>query len=38
MAFLKSLDKQGWVAFEINSCGMDCGLVCSTSWMVLDLS
>ena len=38
VAFLKSVDKPGWVAFEITSCGMACGPVCNTTWTVLDLS
>ena len=36
--FLKGLDKPGWVAFEITSCGIACGPVSSTTWTVLDLS
>jgi hypothetical protein len=38
VAFLKSVDQPAWVAFEITSCGMACGPVCSTTWTVLDLS
>jgi hypothetical protein len=37
VAFLKSVDQPGWVAFEITSCGMACGPVSSTTWTVLDL-
>ena len=37
VAFLKSVDQPGWVAFEITSCGMACGPVCNTTWTVLDL-
>jgi hypothetical protein len=37
VAFLKSVDKPGWVAFEITSCGVACGPVSSTTWTVLDL-
>ena len=36
-AFLRSVDKPGWVAFEITNCGMACGPVSSTTWTVLDL-
>lgn len=38
VAFLRSVDKPGWVAFEITTCGMACGPVWSTTWTVLDLS
>jgi len=38
VGFLKSLDKPGWVAFEITSYGFACGPVSSTTWTVLDLS
>jgi hypothetical protein len=37
-AFLKGLDLPGWVAFEVNSFGMACGPVWTTSWTVLDLT
>ena len=37
-AFLESVDQPGWVAFELNSCGMACGPVWETTWTVLDLS
>jgi len=38
IAFLKSVDQPGWVAFEITTSGMACGPVCNTTWTVLDLS
>ena len=38
VAFLKSVDKPGWVAFEVTSCGFACGPVSSTTWTVLDLN
>ena len=38
VAFLRGVNMAGWVAFEITSCGMACGPVCSTTWTVLDLS
>jgi hypothetical protein len=38
VAFLRSVNRVGWVAFDITSCGMACGPVCSTTWTVLDLS
>jgi hypothetical protein len=37
-AFLRSIDKPGWVAFEITSCGIACGPVRNTTWTVLDLN
>ncbi len=37
-AFLKSLDKSHWVAFEIISIGNACGPISSTIWTVLDLA
>jgi hypothetical protein len=36
-AFLKSLQRANWVAFEVNSFGMACGPVWNTTWTVLDL-
>jgi len=38
LAFLESVDQPGWVAFEITTCGMACGPICTTTWTVLDLS
>ena len=38
VGFLKSIDKPDWVAFEVTTCGIACGPVCSTTWTVLDLS
>ena len=35
VAFLKSVDKPDWIAFEISIFG---GAICETSWTVLDLS
>lgn len=37
-SYLESVDQPGWVAFELNSCGMACGPVWETTWTVLDLS
>jgi len=36
--YLQSVDLPNWVAFEITTCGMACGLVWSTAWTVLDLN
>jgi len=38
VAFLKSVDKPGWVVFEITTCGFACGQLRSTTWTVLDLN
>jgi hypothetical protein len=38
VAFLRSVERQNWVAFEITTCGMACGPVWNTAWTVLDLS
>ena len=38
LEFLKSVDQSGWVAFEITTCGIACGPICTTTWTVLDLS
>ena len=38
VAFLRSVDKPNWVAFEITTCGVAYGPVCSTTWTMLDLS
>ena len=37
-AFLQAVDRPGWVAFQITTCGMACGPVWETTWTVLDLS
>ena len=38
LEFLKSVDQSGWVAFEITTCGIACGPICTTTWTILDLS
>jgi hypothetical protein len=38
VAFLKSVDQQGWVAFEITSCGMACRPVCRTTCTMVALN
>jgi hypothetical protein len=39
VAFLKSVDKPGWVvAFEITGCDFAYAPVSSSTWMVLDLT
>ena len=35
--FLRSIDRPGWVAFEIITSGFACGPVSETTWTVLDL-
>jgi len=37
-AFLQSIERPNWVAFEITTRGMACGPVWSTAWTVLDLN
>lgn len=37
-AFLEGVDLPGCVAFEITTCGIACGPICTTTWSVLDLS
>ena len=36
-AFLKSVDKDGWIAFQITYSGYGCGPVTTTTWTALDL-
>ncbi len=38
VAFLKSVEHPGWVAFEITTCRFACGPVSTTIWTVLDLN
>ncbi len=38
VAFLKSEEHPGWLAFEITTCGFACGPVSTTTWTVLGLS
>ena len=35
--FLSGIDQEGWVAFAFTSCGIACGPVSMTCWVVLDL-
>jgi hypothetical protein len=37
VTFLQGLQHPNWVAFEVNTFGMACGLVWNTTWTVLDL-
>ena len=36
--FLESVDKEGWIAFEITYAGYGCGPVTTTTWTALDLN